>query len=277
MLIAVNGVELWVESRGPGDGTPVLLLGGSDATTMRWPDSFLGPLVAAGWRVIAYDHRDSGASTKIDPDSPYRLDVLAADACALLDALGIDAAHLVGYSMGGAVAQVIALDAPQRVCSLTLVATTPGLGDDRLPFAADWFVERMTERLFAPVPRGDGERVAWLVELYRLLAGPRFAFDEAGQRALAEAEIERAWYPESGHGIAVGSSPSRLDDLGGIVARTLVVHGTADPVFSPEHAEALARGIAGARLVMIDGLGHELPPAFGTELALFVLAHITSG
>ena len=274
MWIGVNEVELWVEQHGAPDAEPILLLSGSDSTTLRWPRSFIDPLVTAGWRVIVYDHRDSGASTKIDPDEPYRLDTLAADAWGLFDALGIGSAHLVGYSMGGAVAQVMALEAPDRVRRLALVSSTPGLGDDRLPFAAEWFVDRMAERLFAQPPRTHEQRVAWIVDLYRLLVGPRFFFDEAAQRAIADAEIARAWYPESGHGVAVGASPSRLDRLGDITAPTLVVHGTADPVFSRDHAEALASGIAGAVLIMVDGLGHEVPPAFGAELAALVLAHL---
>jgi pimeloyl-ACP methyl ester carboxylesterase len=276
MLIAANGVELWVEEHGAPTGVPVLLLSGSDATTLRWPASLLEGLVAGGARVIAYDHRDSGASTKIDPDLPYRLDDLAADACALLDALGLTGAHLVGYSMGGAVAQVVALTAPARVRSLTLVSTTPGLGDERLPFAADWFVERMAERLFAPPPRTPDDRVAWIVELYRMLAGPRFGFDESHQRALAAAELARTWYPESGHGVAVGAAPSRLDELGAVTAPTLVVHGTADPVFALAHGEALAAAVAGAQLVVVEGLGHEVPAGFGAELAALVLAHIAA-
>ena len=274
MLIGVNDVELWVEQYGAPDAEPILLLSGSDSTTLRWPRSFIDPLVTAGWRVIVYDHRDSGASTKIDPDEPYRLDTLAADAWGLLDALGIGSAHLVGYSMGGAVAQIMALGTPDRVRRLTLVSSTPGLGDDRLPFAAEWFVDRMAERLFAPPPRTHEQRVEWIVELYRLLAGSRHVFDTDLQRSIADAEIARSWYPESGHGVAVGASPSRLDRLGDITAPTLVVHGTADPVFARDHAEALASGIPDAVLAMVDGLGHEVPAAFGAELAALVLADL---
>lgn len=279
-LVDVNGITLWVEDHPPSPGmceqdSAILLLSGSDATTLRWPAPLVDALVGAGHRVVAFDHRDCGASTKIDPDSPYRLDALAADASGVLDALGIERAHVVGYSMGGAIAQVLALESPERVLTLTLASTTPGLGDDRLPFAADWFVERMTERLFAPPPRTDEDRAAWIVELYRLLAGTRYDFDDELQRALARAELGRCWYPESGHGVAVGASPSRLDDLEQIGAPTLVVHGTADPVFALEHGHALAAAIPDARLVTVDDLGHEVPEAFGTELAALIRAHVT--
>jgi pimeloyl-ACP methyl ester carboxylesterase len=276
MLMAINGVDLWVEEQGPPDGAALLLIAGSDATTLRWPASLVAPLVAAGFRTISYDHRDCGSSEKIDADMPYRLDALAGDAIGVLDASGVERAHVVGYSMGGAIAQLLALDHPDRVASLVLVSSTPGLGDERLSFATEWFVDRMAERLFAAPPRTHDERVAWIVELYRMLAGPRYPFDEARQRAVAEAELARCWYPESGHGIAVGSSASRLDMLARILAPTLVVHGDADPVFPLDHARALAAAIPAARLVVVDGLGHEVPAAFGASLAELVLDHIGS-
>jgi pimeloyl-ACP methyl ester carboxylesterase len=270
-LVASNGIELWVELDGPDDGSPVVLLGGADASVLRWPSTLLRALEAAGRRVVRIEHRDSGLSTKIDPDQPYRLDALAADVVGVLEQLGIERADLVGYSMGGAVAQVVALDHPYLVGGLVVVASTPGAGDERLPPPADWFVDAMAHRLFAPPPRSFDDRVAWTAELYRLLAGPRFEFDEDAQRALAAAELTRAWVPESGHGIAAQSSPSRLDVLECISAPTVVVHGTDDPVYPPAHGEALAEGIPGARLVLVDGLGHEVPEGFGADLAMLVM------
>lgn len=274
VLITANGIDLWVEIHGDDDGVPVLLISGSDATTLRWPASLISSLEAERCRVITFDNRDCGASTKIDPDHPYRLDAMAADASAVLDAVGAPSAHIVGYSMGGAIAQLVALDRPEQARSLTLVATTPGLGDERLPFAQDWFIEAMSERLFAPPPATHDDKVAWQIELYRMLAGTRFGFDEEVQRRLAEAEIARCWYPDSGHGVAAGASPTRVDRLGEIAVPTTVVHGTADPVFSLDHAHTLVSGIAGAHLELIEGLGHEVPEGFGAALAEIVLAQI---
>jgi pimeloyl-ACP methyl ester carboxylesterase len=270
-LVPTNGVELWIEEDGDAAAPVVLLLGGADSSALRWPAGFVAALVDAGRRVVRVEHRDSGCSTKIDPDAPYRLEDLALDTVGVLDALGVDAADVVGYSMGGAVAQLLALDHAPRVRALVLLATTPGMGDDRLPFAADWFVERMSERLFAPPPRTDADRVAWTVDLYRLLAGERYPFDEAGQRDLAEAELARCWYPESGHGVASTASPSRLDRLDAVAAPTVVVHGSHDPVYTLAHGEALAAGIPGATLVVVEGLGHEVPAAFSADLAALVL------
>jgi pimeloyl-ACP methyl ester carboxylesterase len=275
-LVAANGVELWVEIDGRAAGPVVVLLGGADASVLRWPPVFVDALVGAGWRVVRIEHRDSGLSTKVPVDEPYRLEDLAHDVVGVLDALGLERAHLVGYSLGGAVAQVVALAQPARVASLTLVATTPGMGDERLPFAEDWFVERMAERLFAPAPRTADERVAWVVDLYRMLAGDRYPFDQAGQRVLARREVERSWYPESGHGVAATASTSRLDALARLTRPAVVVHGTRDPVYPLAHGVALASGLPGARLVPIDGLGHEIPAAFAPELAALVLDHLAA-
>lgn len=275
---ATNGdVELYVEQAGPDEGEVVLLVGGADATAARWPDSLVAPLVEAGLRVVRFDHRDTGRSTLTDPDRPYRLEAMAADVVAVLDAVGAQRAHLVGYSLGGAIAQLLALgDDAGRVASLVLVATTPGLGDDRLPGPDDDFAQAVAQRWFdGPPRRADRDAcVAWTVELYRLLAGTRFAFDDEAQRALAEAEHDWRWQPETGHGLAHTATPSRLDRLGEIRVPVTVVHGTADPVFGVEHAQALARGLADARLELVEALGHEIPAAFGPALAERVLATV---
>jgi pimeloyl-ACP methyl ester carboxylesterase len=275
-LVATNGIELWAELDGADDDPPVLLLGGADATTARWPTAFVDALVAAGRRVVRLEHRDSGRSTKIDPERPYRLRDLADDVAGALAALGLARTDVVGFSMGGAVAQELALDHAPLVRSLVLIGTTPGAGDERLPGPDDDFVAQMSERLFQPPPRTDDQRVAWTVDLYRLLAGDRYDFDEDHQRDIAARELAWGWYPESGHGVAATASPSRLDRLDGIRAPTLVVHGTRDVVYAREHADALSDGIPDATLVLVDGLGHEIPAAFAPELAQLVLDHLTA-
>jgi pimeloyl-ACP methyl ester carboxylesterase len=284
-LVPTNGIELWVEDDRPEGGSEhgadgesaIVLLGGADATALRWPGALVDALVAAGHRVVRVEHRDSGRSTKIDPDRPYRLEDMAHDVAGVLAALGTGPVDLVGYSMGGAVAQLLALQQPDLVRSLVLIATTPGAGDDRLPAPDDEFVAQMAERLFAPPPASRAERIEWTTDLYRLLAGVRYPFDEDAQRALAAAELDIGWYPESGHGIATNASPSRLDRLDAIRAPALVVHGDRDVVYAIEHAESLATGIPDATLVVVEGLGHEVPAAFGSELASLVLAHVSSG
>ena len=268
-------VDLFVEVFGDDDAEPVLLISGADAHCTRWTPALVDPLVASGFRVVRFDNRDSGLSTKVASDIGYTLDDMAIDALSVMDGLSVDSAHVIGRSMGGMVGQVLALTNPERVRSLALLCSSPGLGDERLPSAADWLVDRMAERLFAPPPADEAERVAWVVELDRLFAGPRYPFDDEASRSVAELEVERCWYPESGHGPAVGASLSRLDSLGEITVPTLVVHGTADPVFPVEHALALADGIPGARLWLVEGLGHEVPDACLPDLLPRLLEHLT--
>jgi pimeloyl-ACP methyl ester carboxylesterase len=267
-------VDLFVEAFGDDDAEPVLLISGADVHCTRWTPALIDPLVAAGFRVVRFDNRDSGLSTKVPSSVGYTLDDLAADSLSVMDGLSIDSAHVIGRSMGGMVGQVLALTSPERVRSLALLCSSPGLGDERLPSAADWLLDKMAERLFAPPPADKAERVAWVVELDRLFAGHRYPFDDEASRSVAELEVERCWYPESGHGPAVGASPSRLDSLGKINVPTLVVHGTADPVFPVEHALALSDGVPGAHLWLVEGLGHEVPDACLPDLLPRLLDHL---
>jgi pimeloyl-ACP methyl ester carboxylesterase len=263
-----------VDRDGETEALPILLVAGADAHCTSWTPALIEPLTALGHRVVRYDHRDSGLSTKVPTNVGYTLDDLANDALTVMDAHGIDRAHVIGRSMGGMVGQLLALDHADRVATLTLVCSTPGLGDDRLPMAADWLVDRMTERLFAEPPETGAARAAWIVEQGEWFAGSRHPVPTTDRLQIAVAEVDRCWYPESGHGVAVSASPSRLDRLDGIERPTLVVHGTADPVFSVEHALALADGIRGAELWLVEELGHELPDGLVPELLSRLRIHL---
>ena len=275
------GVQIHSEVFEPVSGAPeagaVLLVSGADSHCTRWTSAFIQPLLDLGHRVVRYDHRDSGLSTKVPADVGYTLADLADDACAVMDEHGIVRAHVIGRSMGGMVGQVMALDHADRVATLTLLGSSPGLGDESLPSAADWLVDQMAERLFAPPAVSHTERVAWIVELDEMFAGDRYPITTAERIRTASAEVERCWYPESGHGPAVNSSPSRLGRLAGISVPTLVVHGTADPVFPVEHAVALADGIPDAGLWLVEGLGHEVPDGLVPELLDRVREHLAVG
>ncbi len=275
------GVQIHSEVFEPMPGAPeagaVLLVSGADSHCTRWTSAFIQPLLDLGHRVVRYDHRDSGLSTKVPADVGYTLADLADDACAVMDEHGIVRAHVIGRSMGGMVGQVMALDHADRVATLTLLGSSPGLGDESLPSAADWLVDQMAERLFAPPAVSHTERVAWIVELDEMFAGDRYPITTAERIRTASAEVERCWYPESGHGPAVNSSPSRLGRLAGISVPTLVVHGTADPVFPVEHAVALADGIPDAGLWLVEGLGHEVPDGLVPELLDRVREHLAVG
>lgn len=275
------GVQIHSEVFEPMPGAPeagaVLLVSGADSHCTRWTSAFIQPLLDLGHRVVRYDHRDSGLSTKVPADVGYTLADLADDACAVMDEHGILRAHVIGRSMGGMVGQVMALDHADRVATLTLLGSSPGLGDESLPSAADWLVDQMAERLFAPPAVSHTERVAWIVELDEMFAGDRYPITTAERIRTASAEVERCWYPESGHGPAVNSSPSRLGRLAGISVPTLVVHGTADPVFPVEHAVALADGIPDAGLWLVEGLGHEVPDGLVPELLDRIREHLAVG
>lgn len=260
------GVRIWAEALGDPAHPAVLLVAGADSSSLRWGEPIVRRFLDSGHRVIRYDHRDTGLSDLLPADQAYTLDDLVADALAVLDGFGIETAHVVGHSMGGMVAQLLALDRPDRVLTLTLLCTSPAPGDERLPPPTDDLIEAVALHRFAPLPQGDDERAGWLLDLSRAFTGSRYPFDEDYERAVATAEVRRSWRPETGHGPAVHSSPGWFHRLGAVEHPTLVVHGTDDPVYPEEHARALASRIPGARLVLVDGLGHETPPALFEDI-----------
>lgn len=274
--VAVGEVDLWVDVQGPADGQTVLLIAGADSPGFRWTNAVVDPLVADGYRVIRFDHRDCGRSTRFGANDAYLLADLVSDTVGLLDHFGVERAHLVGRSMGGMIGQLMAVDHPERVQSLTLVGSSPAPGDEQLGGPAEDFAEAMMTRLFAGAPADRDGQVEWLVALDGLLAGPAYGTDDAQCRALAEAEVDTGWAAETGHGIAVHASPDRLDRLADVRVPTMVVHGTADPVFPPAHGRALASGIDGAILVEVEGLGHTVPDTMIEELWPMLQHHLRS-
>jgi len=271
-LIDTNGVDLWAETYGRAGDPAVVLISGADSPGSRWDLDLVGSLARAHFRVVRFDNRDCGLSTKIDPDELYTLDDMARDVVGLMDALDIERAHVVGRSMGGMIGQLLALDHRERVRSLALLISSPGLGDERLPRPAEAFLDELAARHLAPPPKTREERVDYLVELFRLYAGTAVPFEEARLRAASAAEVDRMWYPESGHGHAAWSTASRVDRLGEISVPTLILHGTVDPVVPVAHAHFMAAAIPDNECWIIDGLGHETPAALPPELTRRLLA-----
>lgn len=272
--VGVGGIHLWVDEQGPPSGDAVVLLAGADSPGFRWTPAVVDRLVAEGYRVVRFDHRDCGRSTRFGADEPYLLDDLVADVVGLLDVLEIEVAHLIGRSMGAMIGQLLAADHPERVRSLTMFGSSPAPGDEDLGGPDEAFVEAMTTRLFAGPPSDTAGRVRWLTELDELLAGDAYPIDPDRCAELALAEIETGWAAETGHGVAVHASPGRLGRLGEIVAPTMIVHGSADPVFPPAHGRALGAGIDGAVLIEVEGLGHEVPDALIEELWPVLRLHL---
>jgi pimeloyl-ACP methyl ester carboxylesterase len=263
--VDTDGVRLWYEERGQPDGTPVLLVMGRGASVVWWPPELIQGLVGAGYRVVQFDNRDTGLSSYVDwASAPYGIEDMTGDAMGVLDAVGVDAAHLVGVSLGGMVTQTAALQYPDRVRSLTLISTSPG-PDPRLSPGDD--------SVFAGLDRPvetDEDIAELVVDVCRAVAGSRFAFDEQHYRDLIAADLARGVNPEA---IAPAAS-SRIDELARIQVPALVVHGTEDPVYPYDHAEVLVKGIPKATLVRWEGVGHEQPPHLVPELTRLVIQHI---
>ncbi|WP_250004070.1 alpha/beta fold hydrolase [Actinoplanes sp. M2I2] len=255
-MMPVNGIELCVATFGEPGEPALLLIAGAASSMDWWDDEFCRRLAAGGRFVVRYDHRDTGRSTAFPVGEPPYSDVdLAHDALGVLDALGIHRAHLVGLSMGGGLAQRIAVERPHRVLSLTLMSTStvPPAYELELPGDGDAEERVWTDRRSAV----DG-----LVADVRRLGGP-FTADVPHLRRVAERVFDRTQdmaASQTNHFSCAGGPPVR-DRLGAITAPTLILHGTLDCFFPPPHAEALCAEIPGARLVWLEGVGHEFPPA----------------
>ena len=276
MIIHANSVDLCVETFGGRAHPALLLIHGAGNSMLSW-DARLCRRLADGRRfVIRYDLRDAGRSVSYEPGAPpYGLRDLVADALGLLDGLSLRSAHIVGLSTGGTIGQLLALDHPDRVASLTLVASTPGIPgreSDGLPGASpDLFANGPAEPDWS-----DREAVIdYLVEAERPYS-PRF--DEDAMRELAAKVADRATSLASTSNIyALDPGPPWRDRLGQITAPTLVIHGADDPMFPFDHARALAREIPGAELLAVEHMGHEyFPPATWDLVVPAILRH-TSG
>lgn len=273
--LQANGVDICVEALGdPGD-PPILLIMGSSAPMEWWDDGFCKLLSDGGRCVIRYDHRDTGESVSYDPGSPgYTGADLTADAVGLLDALALERAHVAGMSMGGGIAQEIALEHPERVATLTLISTSPavpGPSPRNLPSMSAEASARFAA-ISAPDWSDRGAVMDYIVELELACAGS-IPFDEERFRAYAERVVDRTTNIESAltnHDL-MASGPSPQGTLDQIAAPTLVVHGTEDPLFPHPHGVALAEEIPGARLLTLERAGHELPREHWGRVAAAIL------
>jgi len=273
-MIEANGVAVCTESFGDPADVPILLVMGVGASMLWWEEGFCRMLADSGRFVIRYDHRDTGRSVTYEPGCPgYTAADLVADAVGVLDAYGLPAAHVVGVSAGGAFAQLLALGFPGQVLSLVLISTSPAMPGDRdLPASNEDFARFVTT---ATVDwSDDGSVIEYLVDYSRVLAGGRRPFDQAAVRELVRRDVERAhnFAATKNHDlIPEGGQPREA--LSSIAAPTLVIHGTADPMFPLEHGQTLAEEIPGATLLPLEGAGHGVERADWETIARAILEH----
>jgi pimeloyl-ACP methyl ester carboxylesterase len=265
----VNGLDIEYDSFGDPAATPLLLVMGLTYQMIEWDDALCTLIAARGFRVTRFDNRDSGLSSKLDqlgpPDlmgllahtaePPYTLDEMAGDAVGVLDALGVSAAHVVGASMGGMIAQLIAITYPARVLSLTSIMSTVG-GPNAVQ------AEPAVSAIFmAPPGRTREERVEQSFSNRRLIYGTGMPFDADRARQKAERAVDRSFSPDGGlrQLAAIIAAPERTAALGRLSVPTLVIHGESDPLVPPENGRQTAAALRNARLIMIPGMGHALP------------------
>ncbi|QFZ19023.1 alpha/beta fold hydrolase [Saccharothrix syringae] len=272
-----NGIELEYDTFGdPADPTLVLVMG-LRAQMTSWDPRLCDLLAAEGFHVVRFDNRDCGLSTQFDhlpaPDPvaiaagdratvPYLLADLALDLVGLLDHLGVERAHLVGASMGGMIVQQCAIDHPERVLSLCSIMSTTG---DREVGQA---TPEARARLAQPPPTSREEAVEAAVATWKVVGSPGGEADEEQVRARAAAAYDRAFRPAGGlrQYAAIVASPDRTPGLRGLRLPALVVHGMADTLVAPSGGRATAAAIPDAELLLVDGMGHDLPPAIWPTL-----------
>ena len=288
-MIKSNGVDICTEAFGDSNDTPILLIMGASASMLMWPEEFCEQLAAGGRFVIRYDNRDTGRSIHYPVGEPgYTVEDMADDAAAVLDAYGIDTAHIVGASMGGMITQQVALRHRDRARTITPIMSTPDpsavlaalTGGDESAALSPPTAEVMAVAL-APEPLDYSDKQAVIdnrVKMFGILHGPAHPYDEAAMADIASRDFDRdpALASTQNHALAIQKTPSWRSRLPGLDIRTLVIHGTADPILPYDHGVALAKEIPGAELLTMEGVGHELPREEFDNVIGAILRH-TSG
>jgi pimeloyl-ACP methyl ester carboxylesterase len=277
-----GSLTIYYETDGDPAGEPLLLVVGLGAQLTWWPPGLRATLADRGFFVICYDNRDAGLSSWLDDTGPvdllavlagtapppYLLADMADDAMAVLDALGLPSAHVFGASMGGMIAQAVAMRHPDRVRSLTSAMSStgdPAVGQQR---------PDVTDMLLSPRPPDKFTAVENSVKLARAISSPEFGFDEQGTRARMSLDYDRGNHPDgAGRQIAaILMSGDRTEGLRRLAIPALIIHGDADPMLDVSGGRATAAAISGARLWVIPGMGHDLPPELFGDIADSVAA-----
>jgi pimeloyl-ACP methyl ester carboxylesterase len=281
-LAPANGIELCYQEMGDPDGEPLLLVMGLATQMIAWDEEFCGMLAERGFRVVRFDNRDIGRSTRIEASgvpgkldmlvgrrgsAPYLLRDMAADTAGLMDHLGIESAHLVGASMGGMIVQTTAIEHPERVRSLTSIMSTTGSRRVGHPSY------RTFGLLLGKPPREREAAIERVIKTFKTIGSPGYPFEEERIRELAGRSFDRG-HSEAGiarqlH--AITASGDRTPGLRQLDVPALVIHGKNDVLVNPSGGRATAKAIPGASLKLVDGMGHDLPralwPTFVEEIA----------
>ncbi|PZV38382.1 alpha/beta fold hydrolase [Mesorhizobium kowhaii] len=274
-MTTIERPKIVSEAFGDPANPPLLLIMGAMASMLWWPQALCRKLADADLFVIRYDNRDTGCSTKYPPgEPPYTFDDMADDAMRVLDDHGVGKAHVVGMSMGGMIAQLVALKHPSRVASLIVISSSPlGIDTSQLPQTSDAYIKHSAEG--AKVDWSNrGQVVDFIVKDAQAIASTVHPFDEAQMRAFVEHDYDRSGglLSATNHFMLRGGDAwkGRVHEM---TASLLVIHGTADPIFPVEHGEALAEAVAGAKILRITGGGHELHPDDWTVMVAAIVDH----
>ena len=277
-------VEIWHESIEP-NGTPkgtVLLIMGIGNDALAWPGYFIQPIVDAGYRVVRHDHRGTGLSDWIedwDPEDPYTLDDMAGDGIAVLDDLGVRKAHVVGISLGGMIAQQIAISYPERVATLTSIMSSGYAQDPELPgLSAELATELAKLGIKYGLLGSEKSTIKMFVASQQLLMGePPYDLDiqVISEQVLYNLQYRRGYNPRASqqHHAATAASGSRYEDLAKLEVPALIIHGTSDPFIPIAHGEKCAQSIPDAQTLWVEGMGHDMPRVFVDAILNEMLDH----
>ena len=312
-ILQVNNIELWYEQFGDPSNETVLLIMGANANCKQWDQEFIDNLVSHNLHVVRFDNRDVGKSTWIGKEPIYMMFLkilpsfllkkivnsifglavdnegkfkfnasasvkynlldMAKDAISLMEALCIEKAHIIGASMGGMITQIIALEYPEKVMSITPIMTSPGIQNKSLSGPTKDLWEAIKKSFIFNL---KGRSEDGVVEIYRQLTGTRFPFNEQEFREKLKPIIAHGNNPFSLHGAAVGASPDRTSRLNEIDVPTLVIHGTEDAILPLDHGIALADGIRDSKRMIMEGVGHEIPLELMSEIISAIIENIKS-
>lgn len=291
--VEANGINIEYEAFGDPGAPPLLLIMGLGTQMIAWDEKLCLELAGRNHWVIRFDNRDVGLSSKneewggpdlaktiktmmsgMEYEPPYTIEDMAADAVGLLDVLGVEKAHVCGGSMGGFIAQTMALNHPDRVISMTSIYSHTG--NPELPGPEP----EIMQYLMTPVPEEPEVYVEHMMKIFKACAGPGFSFEEQWYRNYLKNVVRRSFFPlgRTRHLLAVMSQKNRKEALGSLDIPTLVVHGTKDPLVNPAGGADTAEAIPNAELLMIEGMGHDLPHGRGPWPRIIdaVAAHTTS-